>query len=252
MKNSKQLQKIFYDKAFETETVWSESNISDSTRYFIQRFINCAIQPGSKKVLEIGCGNGLLTFFLLKKQLQITSIDISEKAVENMHKQFSGEIHQGRLKLKCADILEFLEGADEKYDVIIGSGIIHHIEKKEWKNLFQLAHKSLAPDGVFACGPEPNAGGLYTLAWPFAKFFYRLFGMDYRWEVEKGTFAMVPKNLKSALRKSGFQNTQILPFQIIPHFHIKLLEYIDRKLIRYAKGKLSFYIVVRGEKVKNN
>ena len=119
----------------------------------------------------------------MKRELQITAVDISEKAIENMRERFAGEIEQGKLKLERADIMEFLEKSGEEYDLIIGSGIIHHIGKKDWKNLLQLAHKNLCSGGIFACGPEPNAGGLYALAWPFARFCYRIFGIDYNWEV---------------------------------------------------------------------
>jgi demethylmenaquinone methyltransferase/2-methoxy-6-polyprenyl-1,4-benzoquinol methylase len=248
MQDSKETQKKFYNKHFAKENNWDNIFFEKGEKYFIECFIGSAIPPGAKKVLEIGCGNGFLTFFLLKKSLEITAIDISEKAIESMQHQFSGEIHGGKLKLKCADVVEFLENTEEKYDTIIGSGIIHHIEKKDWENLFRLAYKRLNPGGIFACGPEPNAGGFYALVWPFAKFFYRLFGMDYNWEVEKGTIDMIPKNLKSALGKTGFQSPEILPFQFIPHFHIKTLEYIDKKLTKRVKGRISLYIIVRGKR----
>jgi 2-polyprenyl-3-methyl-5-hydroxy-6-metoxy-1,4-benzoquinol methylase len=248
MQDYKQIQKKYYDKHFAKENNWNDVCFETGTKYFIERFIDSAIQPDSKKVLEIGCGNGLLTFFLLKKHLRITAVDISERSVENMQKQFAGEIHQEKIRLKCSDALEFLESTDEKYDAIVGSGIIHHIEKKDWESLFRLAHKRLNPGGVFACGPEPNAGGLYALAWPFAKFFYGLFGMDYNREAEKGTLDMIPKDLKLALKKAGFRSPEIVPFQLIPHFHIKTLECVDKKLINFAKGKISFYITIRGRK----
>jgi hypothetical protein len=66
--------------------------------------------------------------------------------------------------------------------------------------------------------------------------------------VEKGTIDMIPKNLKSALGKTGFQSPEILPFQFIPHFHIKTLEYIDKKLTKRVKGRISLYIIVRGKR----
>ena len=249
MREKKEIQKKFYNKHFAKENDWKDICLETGANFFVERFVGSAVRPDSKKVLEIGCGNGFLTFFLLKKPLQITAIDISEKAVENMRHQFSGEIQEGSLKLKCADALEFLEAADEKYDAIIGSGIIHHIEKKDWEKLFGLAHKKLNPGGIFACGPEPNAGGLYRFCWPFAKFFYGLFGMKYNWEVEKGTLDMIPKDLKFALKKANFQSPEVAPFQVIPHFHSKILAYIDKKMIKYVSGRLSLYIIIKGKKI---
>jgi 2-polyprenyl-3-methyl-5-hydroxy-6-metoxy-1,4-benzoquinol methylase len=248
MDNYHEIQKNFYNKAFENEKSWKETDFSNSTKFFIERFINSVISPDATKILEIGCGNGLLTFFLLKKSLQITAIDISEKAIESMKNQFTSEIDQRKLNLLCADILEFMKNTDQKFDVIIGSGIIHHIEKKYWEHFFSLVCEKLNPGGVFACGPEPNAGGLYSLAWRSARFFYKLFGMDYDWEVEKGTLDMIPEDLKYSLKQAGFSAPEIAPFQMIPHFHINILEDIDKKLISYIQGKFSFYIIVKGKK----
>ena len=82
MQDSKEIQRKFYDKYFSEESNWSDVCFDAGTKYFLENFISSVIQPDSKKVLEIGCGNGLLTFFLLKRQLQITAVDISEKAVD--------------------------------------------------------------------------------------------------------------------------------------------------------------------------
>ena len=50
--------------------------------------------------------------------------------------------------------------------------------------------------------------------------------MEYDWEVEKGTLDMTPKDLKFALKKAGFQNPEVAPFQVIPHFHSKIFHKI--------------------------
>jgi cyclopropane fatty-acyl-phospholipid synthase-like methyltransferase len=244
-------QKKYYDKTFEKECIWSEVNFSKSTRYFIERFIGRAISPVTKKVLEIGCGNGMLTFFLLKREIEITAIDISEKAIDNLKIQFQKEIEKGRLKLVCGDLVEYMSKSDEKFDAILGSGIIHHVEKKDREKLFRLAHKKLNLGGVFACGPEPNAGGLYFAIWQSAKFFYRMFGMEYDWKVEKETLNMKPRALKADLENAGFEKSEIEPFQCIPHFHLRILEFIDKKIINHIKGRCSFYITIRGEKMRS-
>ncbi|MDP1845633.1 MAG: class I SAM-dependent methyltransferase [Candidatus Moranbacteria bacterium] len=249
MRENGKIQKKFYDKYFGEESAWSSADFSDDTKYFTNRFLDAVLRPESRKILEIGCGNGFLTFFLLKRSTNMTAVDVSSKAIENMRGQFSSEIGQGKLRLECGDLIEFLENSNETFDAIVGSGIIHHIEKESWDKLFSLSCEKLKPGGVFSCGPEPNAGGLYGRCWRWAKFFYKLFGMDYDWEVEKGTLNMIPSNLESSLKKAGFHNPEVAPFQVIPHFRSKILAYFDKKIIEYASGRLSLYIIVKGEKL---
>lgn len=251
MQNNKEIQKNFYNSAFNEEHLWKESNFSESTRYFTNRFLESIIKPNLKEVLEIGCGNGFLTFFLLKKNelSHVTAVDISDKAVKNVEKQFKNEIEKGRLRVICGDLIKFLEDSNESFDIIIGSGIIHHIDKTDWNKFFSSVYKKLKPGGVFACAPEPNSGGIYHIFWHFAKFFYKLFGINYDWEVEKRTLNMKPKKLKIFLKKAGFEKAEILPFQAIPHFHLNFLTYIDKKIIENIKGRFSMYIIVKGIKL---
>jgi SAM-dependent methyltransferase len=248
MDSNQKIQKEFYNKAFSASQPLKDSSPFVGNNFFVERFVRLTIAPGAKKVLEIGCGDGFLTSFLLEKPLQITAVDISEEAIKSIRGKFAKEISCRKLKIVCADVVKFLENTDEKYDAIVGSGIIHHIEKKEWGKLFSLAYAKLNTGGIFSCGPEPNAGGLFSLAWRSAGFFYKLFDMDYDWEVEKGTLDMKPRKLKDAMKQAGFTDLEIASFQLIPHFHIKILEYIDKKLISYIPGKFSLYIIVKGRK----
>ena len=134
MIENKIIQKNFYNKHFSKESSRSDACFDAGKKYYLDNFISSVIRPDSKKVLEIGCGNGFLTYFILKRPIHLTAIDISEIAIESMKKIFAHEIEQGKLDSKCADILEFMESTDGKYDAIIGSGIIHHIQKKIGKN----------------------------------------------------------------------------------------------------------------------
>jgi len=249
MQDFKDIQKKFYNKHFGRAHKQSSSEVSENTEYFMNRFLASVLKPDSRKILEIGCGDGRLTSFLSKKEMRITAVDISQKAIEKMKNQFAKEIQQEKIFPRCSDAIEYLKNVDEKYDAIVGSGIIHHIPKEDWNDLFQAAREKLAPGGIFACGPEPNAGGLYRLCWPFARLFYKFFGMDFDWEVEKGTLDMIPKKLKYSLEKAGFNHSEISPFQVIPHFHSKILAYIDKKMIKYVSGRFSLYIIIKGEKI---
>jgi ubiquinone biosynthesis O-methyltransferase len=81
----------------------------------------------NKKILDVGCGDGVLSYFLAKKGGDVTGIDISEKAI-------------GFAKEKCKDInnLEFkvasvykLPFSDETFDYVVSSEVIEHIAEPE-------------------------------------------------------------------------------------------------------------------------
>lgn len=247
MKNS-DIQKKFYDNAFGTAHIYKDADFPESSQYLNNRFLDIAIKKDARNVLEIGCGDGLLTFFLLKRSINITAVDISSKAIENMRKQFSGDISSGKLRLVNDNLVDFLEKNREEFDVIIGSGIIHHIEKSDWDKLYSLIYKKLKPGGVFSCAPEPNAGGLYRVCWRFARYFYKLFSIDYDWEVERNTLNMISNKLEFSLKKAGFSNAEILPFQSIPYFHSKFLARLDKSILGKLKGKYAMYIIIKGRK----
>ncbi len=87
-------------------------------------------------VLDIGCGNGALTYDIAKKAKTVVGIDLSEKNISIAKKKYSREnieyIHGNAL----TDLL------DDKFDVIVLSNIIEHIDKRvEFLNSL----KDLAP-----------------------------------------------------------------------------------------------------------
>lgn len=251
MKNS-DIQKKFYNDAFKKTHIWKDADFSEDNKYLTNRFLDIVIKAEYKKVLEIGCGNGFLTFSLLKRPLSIMAVDISNKAIENMHRQFQKEVVNGKLKLRVGNLIDFLEETTDTFDLVVGSGIIHHMEKEDWNKLYSLIYKKLKPGGTFSCAPEPNAGGPYKICWRFARYFYKIFGINYIWEVEKRTLNMIPNKLKFSLEQSGFSDVEILPFQSIPYFHSKALAYFDRIILDKIKGRFSLYIIIKGQRSKGN
>ena len=203
MKTNKTLQKKWYDKAF-NQNQWDDSSLSFETKYFIDRFLDLVVKKGTKHVLEIGCGDGLLTSFLLKRKFdKIYAIDISAVAIEGCHRKFVRAVRSGRLELVKDDLIHYLKTSTQKYDLIVGSGILHHIDKKRLSILIKESHNKLNKGGIFACTPEPNAFGFWSLLWRLAPFIYKIFRMEYNWEVEKGTLNMKPGFLKKILIGGG-------------------------------------------------
>ena len=76
------------------------------------------------RVLDIGCGNGALTFDLAKKAKKVVGIDLNKKNIEIAREKFFREnieyIHGDALK-NCPK---------EKFDVVVLSNILEHLPNR--------------------------------------------------------------------------------------------------------------------------
>lgn len=91
------------------------------------------------RVLDIGCGNGALSFDVAKKAKSVTGVDIEVKNIEKAKKLHS----RPNLTYKVADATKDL--GKEHFDVIILSNVLEHIEHRIefMKGIKGLAHTFL-------------------------------------------------------------------------------------------------------------
>lgn len=87
-------------------------------------------------VLDIGCGNGALTYDVARKAKKVVGIDLNEQNITNAKNKFSRE----NIEYLYGDALTDL--SDEKLDVIILSNVLEHIDKRVE---FLTSLKKLAP-----------------------------------------------------------------------------------------------------------
>lgn len=80
------------------------------------------------RVIEYGCGEGSYAFKIAKKKAkQVTGIDISPVALEIARQKAVQENIEGNIDFKIMNA-ENLEFASSSYDLICGSGILHHLD----------------------------------------------------------------------------------------------------------------------------
>lgn len=96
--------------------------------------------------LEVGCGTGKNTRWLLTKAKQITAVDLSEKMLAKAREK----INSPNVKFINADITKEWTFTDKKFNIIIFSLVLEHIEKLD--NIFQEASKILLPRGYVYIG----------------------------------------------------------------------------------------------------
>ncbi len=89
------------------------------------KFISSNIILKNKKILDIGCGGGILTESLSKKGAKVTGIDICEKAIIIAKKH--AKLSNLNIKYKKKSIENYKKNYRNKYDIITCMEIIEHI-----------------------------------------------------------------------------------------------------------------------------
>lgn len=90
-------------------------------------FLELLGDVGGMRVLDLGCGNGLLSVYLAKSGAQVTAIDDSSTAVENTLKLARLNEVDPLIEVQRLDARE-LGGIGKVFDLAVGSFILHHLE----------------------------------------------------------------------------------------------------------------------------
>jgi len=101
------------------------------------KFVNC---------LEIGCGTGKNTEWLLTKGHQITAIDLSEEMLAIAKKKISNN----NVQFIRVDINESWTFTNEKFDLVVCSLVLEHIENLS--RIFKLISENLTKNGIVYIG----------------------------------------------------------------------------------------------------
>lgn len=107
-----------------------------------------------KKVLELGCGTGLISLKIAKKyNAKITLVDYSKSALEIAKKAFN----KAGIKAKFIKSDFFKLKIKDKFDLIHSQGVIEHFKNKEQKKLIRIHKKYLSKNGnVIILAPRPS------------------------------------------------------------------------------------------------
>jgi SAM-dependent methyltransferase len=93
-------------------------------------FLNLVGEVDGKNVLDIGCGNGMLSVYLAKMGGRVTAIDNSLLAVKNTIALAKINQVDPLIRAYRLNAIE-LNNLGQSFDVVVGKFILHHIEPFE-------------------------------------------------------------------------------------------------------------------------
>ena len=123
------------------------------------------------KVLDIGCGPGVITLYLLQRGSEVWGVDISEEMIEETAKQIEKMGFKDVAHFSTGDITS-LDFPDGYFDAVICSGVIEYLEDEELA--IKEIYRVLKPDGI-AIITVPTSQRLYTLMLGLSKFVLKPF-----------------------------------------------------------------------------
>ncbi|NDJ16376.1 class I SAM-dependent methyltransferase [Myxacorys almedinensis] len=158
------------------------------------RFRQLALQglplEAETEVLDLCCGSGQTTAFLVQRSRHVTGLDASPLSIKRAQKNVP----------QAAYVEAFAEEiplADNRFDLVHTSAAMHEMETPQLRQIFQEVYRVLKPGGFFAMVDfHLPTNPLFI---PGLTVFFWLFETETAWQLLK-------TDLPTLLTEAGFQN----------------------------------------------
>lgn len=102
-------------------------------------------RPG-QKIVDIGCGPGNVIQHL-PRGVRYVGFDISEEYIGHARRTFAGDSDKTFIVGSADDFIATLPEPMRNADLVIMSGLLHHLDDNEALTALKLARKTLSPQG---------------------------------------------------------------------------------------------------------
>lgn len=115
----------------------SDIKVDDWLDKFEDIILNC-----NTPVLDLGCGSGNDTLYLINKNKKVISCDLSSSAIENIKKNFP-EIYDAR----CFNMLDGMPFSDDSFELIIADLSLHYFKELDTIKILKEIRRILVTGG---------------------------------------------------------------------------------------------------------
>lgn len=106
-------------------------------------YVSTLVEPG-RKMVELGCGNGRDAVFFAQKGMQVTALDLSEAAIQDLNQRGIENA-----QFICGDFVNWEGYTPEQYDYAYSRFTIHSINQNQEHLLIQKIYTTLKAGGKF-------------------------------------------------------------------------------------------------------
>ncbi len=162
-------------------------NVGGEVRFHQLPLENLAIAPG-QKVLDLCCGGGQATVYLVQTGAEVVGLDASPKALERSKIAVPGAQYvQG--------LAENLPFADQEFDLVHTSVALHEMTPAQLQQIISGVWRVLKPGGIFTFVDLHRPSN--WLFWPPLAIFMWLFETETAWQ-------LIETDLGNLLTEAGF------------------------------------------------
>lgn len=180
------------------EAAWGWSGTIGGLRWRRRvEMLLAGLKPGAR-VLEVGCGTGLLTEEIAKRGVKVFSLDISQELLKKARDKSGNR----EIVFFCSSAYELGFAADS-FDSVIGMSVLHHLDMERALSEF---HRILRKGGTVAFS-EPNMLNPHI-------FCERHFLRE-KFHNSPDETAFVRFTLKKQMKRHGFREVEIDPFDFM-------------------------------------
>lgn len=203
------LQNDIQRKYYECRTLKQNKRMlptnSNYIRRHVQKFIKFSNLNKNELILDVGCGMGKYTIPLVNAGYNVSGLDLSPYLLKELEKNINDN---AKIPVYCEDLLNPIPELKEKFDVITGFFMLHHLIDIE--KAFLAIHHYLKPGGKM----------VFLDVNPFCPLYYFQITLapTMRWKAEKGILNITQHRLKKCAKNTGFYDFKSEFFGMLPPF----------------------------------